>query len=186
MKHYRLITILVCFTISFCTNALAYKANDDRFNVRVAVVDVQSTLENSLAVQSIRESVYQVNEKIQQDMSDKLAEFKKIEATIFAKRSSISDEEFEKEVLRFEKAVNLVKKKIQDRKMHLERTHAEAMAKVYEAAINIISNLAEKHNINLVIPNTQILFAKSTLNMTAEVIIELNNKLKTVKMKYEL
>lgn len=186
MKHYRLITILICFTISFCTNTFAYNASDDRFQVRVAVVDVQSILENSLVVQSIRESVYQVSEKIQHDMSDKEAEFKKIEATIFAKRSSISDKEFEKEVLRFEKAVNLVKKKIQARKTHLERAHAEAMGKVHAETINIISTLAEKHNINLVIPNAQILFAKSTLNMTAEVITELNNKLRTVKMKYEI
>ena len=186
MKHYRLITILVCFTISFCTNTFAYNANDDKFHVRVAVVDVQSILENSLAMQSIKESAYQVGQKIQQDISDKETEFKKLESTINAKRSSISEEEFEKEVLRFEKAVNLVKKKIQDRKMHLERAHAEAMAKVYETINNIISDLAGKHKVDLVIPRAHILFAKSTLDITLEVITELNNKLKTVKMKYEL
>lgn len=186
MKHCRLITILVCFAINFCTNTFAYNTNDDRFQVRVAVVDIQSILENSLAVRSIRESVYKVSEKIQQDISDKEKEYKKIESALAAKRSSLNEEEFEKEVLRFEKAVNIIKKEIQARKTHLERAHAEAMGKVHETTINIISNLAEKYNINLVIPSAQILFAKSTLNMTLEVTTELNNKLKTVKMKYEL
>lgn len=182
MKHCRFITILVCFTINFCTNTFAYNTNDERFQVRVAVVDIQSVLDNSSAVQAIRESVYRVSEKIQQDISDKETEFKKLESTINAKRSSISEEEFEKEVLRFEKMANLIKKEIQERKTHLEKAHAEAMGKVHETTINIISDLAEKHNINLVIPSAQILFAKSTLNMTLEVITELNNKLKTIQM----
>lgn len=185
MKYCHLITILFFFIINFCTNVLAYDTNSDRFQVKVAVVDVQSTLENSVAVQSIREAVYKVSKKIQQDMADKDIELKKIETALIEKRPSISEEEFQKEVLQFDGMVNLARKDIQDRKTHLDRAHAEAMGKVHETTINIISDLAKKHNVDLVIPRAQILFAKSTLNMTMEVIDELNSKLKNVEMEYE-
>ena len=118
-------------------------------------------------------------------MSDKEVEFKKIESTLIEKRPSISEEEFQMEVLHFDEMVNLARKEIQDRKIHLDRAHAEAMGKVHETTLNIISDLAKKHNVDLVIPRAQILFAKSTLNMTLEVIDELNNKLKDVKVDYE-
>ena len=94
MKYCSFATILVCFALAFCTKVFAYSTNDDRFQVRIAIVDVQFILENSMAVQSIRESVYRVHKKIQQDMSNKEAELKKIESTLIEKRSSIGEEKF--------------------------------------------------------------------------------------------
>ncbi|WP_425363823.1 OmpH family outer membrane protein [Candidatus Tisiphia endosymbiont of Hybos culiciformis] len=158
---------------------------DNRFVARIAIVDVQSILEHSAAIQSIRKYVDQISKKIRQDLSRKDMELKEIDNLLMGKRNSVSEVAFEQEVNDFHKKVNIAQKEIQDRKVHLEQAHAEGIGKVQETIIKIINDLAEKHNLDLVIPSTQVLFAKNTLNITQEVIVELNNKLKHVTIKYE-
>ncbi len=207
MKHYSWLTIISCLVINYCSTIHASNTNvenrnvdsslmirshkgnnshiDNRFVARIAIVDVQSILEHSAAIQSIRKYVDQISKKIRQDLSRKDMELKEIDNLLMGKRNSVSEVAFEQEVNDFHKKVNIAQKEIQDRKVHLEQAHAEGIGKVQETIIKIINDLAEKHNLDLVIPSTQVLFAKNTLNITQEVIVELNNKLKHVTIKYE-
>lgn len=185
MKHYRLI-ILICLVIN-CYKTV-YAANTDiktNFIAKIAVVDIQAILENSLAVQSIRKSVDILNKKIQQDVSQKEIEFKEEEALLMAQRNSLGELEFERRVNDFNQKVNSLQKDMHDKKRHLEHAHAEAIGKVQEVTNKIINDLATKDNIDLVIPTTHVLFAKNTLNITLTIITKLNNKLKYVKIDYQ-
>ncbi|WP_250310722.1 OmpH/Skp family outer membrane protein [Rickettsia endosymbiont of Oedothorax gibbosus] len=186
MKHYIWLTIISCLVINYGSTIYASDTNvGNRFDAKIAIVDVQSVLEHSAAIQSIRKAVEQIGKQIRQDLSKKDIELKKIDNLLMEKRNSVSESAFEQEVNAFNKKVNIAQKEIQDRKARLEQSHAEGIGKVQETIIKIINDLAEKHNLDLVIPNTQILFAKNTLNITQEVIAELNNQLKHVIIKYE-
>lgn len=191
MKHYIWLTIISCLVINYYSTIHASNRNvdsrsiDNRFAARIAIVDVQSILEHSAAIQSIRKSVDQIGEKIRQDISKKDMEFKEIDNLLMGKRNSVSESAFEQEVNDFYKKVNIAQKELKDRKIHLEQAHAEGVGKVQKTIIKIINDLAEKYNLDLVIPNTQILFAKNTLNITQEVIAELNNKLKYITINYK-
>ncbi|MDR0329465.1 MAG: OmpH family outer membrane protein [Rickettsia sp.] len=180
------LTIIFCLIINCYSTIHASNTNiENRFATRIAIVDIHSILEHSVAIQSIRKSVDQISEKIRQDLSKKDGELKEIENLLMGKRNSLSESAFEQEFSLFEKEINIAQKEIRDRKVRLEQAHAEGIGKVQETITKIISVLAEKYNLDLVIPNTQILFAKNSLNITQEVIAELNNKLKHVTIKYE-
>ncbi|WP_375359818.1 OmpH family outer membrane protein [Candidatus Tisiphia endosymbiont of Nemotelus uliginosus] len=197
MNYYSWLTIISCLVINCCSTIHASNTNaeisshisnshiDNRFAARIAIVDVQSILEHSAAIQSIRKYVDQISKKIRQDLSKKDMELKEIDNLLMGKRNSVSESAFEQEVNDFHKKVNIAQKEIQDRKIRLEQAHAEGIGKVQETIIKIINDLAEKHNLDLVIPSTQVLFAKNTLNITQEVIVELNNKLKHITINYE-
>ncbi|MFY9590017.1 OmpH family outer membrane protein [Rickettsia endosymbiont of Halotydeus destructor] len=179
--------LFICFLIASLP-VFAKRGNiqnkEDNFSVRVAVVDIQSILEGSVAIQNLRETVSRLNQKIQQDISKKEIEFKPLEENLIKERQSLSEVDFEKRVNEFNVKVSEVKKEIQARKTKLEQAHAEAMGMIHEMTITIITELAEKYDLNLVIPNTQILYARNNLNITAEVTFILNERLKNVTVNY--
>lgn len=186
MKYYKrlLFIYLLIISLPIFGQQENIQNKEDNFKVRVAVVDIQSILEGSIAIQNLRKIVEQFNQKIQQDIATKEAEFKPLEEKLIKERQLLSEDDFEKRVNEFNAKVSEAKKEIQVRKTRLEQAHAEAMGMIHEMTITIISELAEKHNLNLVIPSTQILYAKNNLNITAEVTFILNERLKDVTVNY--
>ena len=73
---------------------------------------------------------------------------------------------------------------MQIKKTSLEQAHGEAMGMVHQTIVEIIGDLAKKHGFNLVLPSSQVLFVDNELNLTLEVITNLNNRLKTVEVNY--
>jgi Skp family chaperone for outer membrane proteins len=172
--------------MSFAFAAEAEKTqHSDDFTVKIAVVDVQSVLENSLVVRALRSSIEEINKKMQQELSQQELELKEIEDDLIKKRDKLSEIDFEKELSFFNHKVNLAQQKSQLQKSQLEKAYAEAMAKVHEATLNIIKNFSQKNKrYNLVLPSSQILFAADNLNITSQVIDELNKSLSDIKINY--
>ncbi|MCX4079362.1 OmpH family outer membrane protein [Rickettsia rhipicephali] len=182
---YRILCLCI-FIINFSTITEAQNVpiKEDNFKVRVAVADVQSILEGSIAIKDLRKKIEKLNHKIQEDIAAKEAEFKPLEEKLLNERSHLSETEFEHKVNEFNAKVSHVRKEIQIKKTKLEQAHAEAMSRVHEITITIISELAEKYNLNLVIPSAQVLYAKNNLNITSEVTFMLNERLKEVTINY--
>ena len=157
----------------------------NNFDAKIAIVDIQYILENSVAIKSIRKDIEIISQEIQKDMSKKETELKKLEETLVKKRDSLKEEDFNIAVNSFNIKVSEAQKDIQSKKTRLEQAHSKAVGTVYETTIEIITNLSKKKNFNLVIPTAQILFAKDDFNITSEVIVELNNKLQLVKVNYK-
>ncbi|WP_375326719.1 OmpH family outer membrane protein [Candidatus Tisiphia endosymbiont of Nemotelus uliginosus] len=186
MTHYRWLITIIYIILSYYTPVYAAHSNNEtKFLGQIAIVDIPAVLESSVAIHSIRKSVENISKKIQQTLLEKDAEFKALESKLLAKRNNISEAAFNEEVHHFNQNVNVARKHLQEKKIMLTHSHSEAVGKVQQAILNIISTLAEKYNIDIVISNTQILFAKNTLNITSEVIEELNNSLKQVEITYE-
>lgn len=185
-KYYNWLIAAICVILSFSVTTYASIPNNkNKYLARIAIVDIQSVLEASIAIQSVRKSVDSISKKIQQDMLKKEMELKEIEGKLLEKRPTLSEDDFNKEVLNFNKKVNSVKKEIQERKIRLEQSHSEAIGKVQDVIIDIIGSSAKKHDIDVVMPNTQILFSRNTLNITNEIIQTLNNNLKHIEVAYE-
>jgi len=157
----------------------------DNFDAKIAIVDIQYILENSLAIQSIRKDIERIGREIEKDMLKKEAELKKIEEALVKKRDSLKEEDFNIEVNLFNAKVSQAQQEIQSKKTRLEQAHSKAVSKVYETTIEIITDLSKKKNFNLVIPTAQILYAKDNFNITSEVIVKLNAKLTLVPVNYK-
>ncbi|HJD55541.1 MAG TPA: OmpH family outer membrane protein [Rickettsia endosymbiont of Pyrocoelia pectoralis] len=183
MKH-RILYLFLIISFPLFANSEIIEDKDNNFKVRVAVVDVQSILEGSIAIKDLRNKIEKLNHKIQEDIGAKEAEFKPMEEKLINERASLSEDDFERKVNEFNAKVSHVRKEIQTKKTKLEQAHAEAMSKVHETTIIIISELAEKYNLNLVLPSAQVLYTKNNLNITSEVTFLLNERLKEVTINY--
>jgi Skp family chaperone for outer membrane proteins len=177
IKHALLIAALLC--------SQQAQAAENKYTARVAVVDVQSILEKSLAVQSIRKSIDQISDTIQKEMSAKELEFKGAEEAIVKKRGVLSDDAFDKEVSAFQKKVSDAQRSIQEKRTKLEQAHTEAVSKVHENTIMIIDKMSKERGFNIAIPSSQVLYAIESLNITEDVIENLNAQLKSVPVNYK-
>ncbi len=168
-------------SLTFCGIVSA----QDRYVAKVAVVDVESILENSLAITSIRKSINELSENIQKDIAEQEKGFKKQEQELLESQKTLSQEKFDSLAAKFNKNVSNIQKNIQLKKIALEQAHSRAIEVVHQKTISIISDLAKEYNFNIVLPSSQVLFVISELNITLEVISRLNDSLKEVPIDYQ-
>jgi Skp family chaperone for outer membrane proteins len=156
----------------------------ERHIAKIAVVDVESILENSIAVTGIRKAINELSENIQKEILQQEKELKKRHQELLDLQKTLSPEKFDSLVLQFNKNTSKVQKNIHLKKIALEQAHSQAREVVHQKISTIISDLAKKRNFNIVLPSSQILHVTTELNITPEVISKLNESLTEVPINY--
>jgi len=154
-------------------------------SAKIAVVDVESILENSSAIGSIRKSINELTKTIENEISEQEKEYKKRQQELLELQKTVSQEKFDSLVLKFNKNVSKIQKHIQQKKIALEYARSQAIEVVHQKTISIIGDLAKKYSFDIVLPTSQVLYVKSELNITPEVISQLNDSLKEVPINYQ-
>lgn len=154
------------------------------FSHDIAVVNMPELFEKSLAIKSVKDQLERISETIQAEMNKKERELKNEEEQIISKQATLSQEAYQREVEKFSDKVNKEHNIVQNKKMKLDRANAEAMEKVYDRIGEIIKQLAKKHNFKIAQSSTQIIWYDETLDITADILEQLNKSLKSVQVKY--
>lgn len=159
-------------------------ASDKKYEARIAVVDLHLVLEKSMAIQGMNQQISNIGSELEKIMHDKEIELKKDEENIIQKRGNVSEEEFEKEVAKFNKKLSDTQNMMQDKKTRLDRAHALGMQQVHDSIIDIIKSLTKEHDFNIVVQSSLSLYHAEGLDITEMVISGLNKKLKTIPFNY--
>jgi len=182
MKFFKIYIFIII--INFVS--IAFAAVQSNKNVaKIAVVDVESILENSLAIANIKGSINALGESIQDELTQKEKEFKKREQELIELQKTLPKEKFDSLVNNFNQSINQAQKNFKIKKLALEQAHSRGIEKVQKTILTIIGELAKKHDFNTVLPSTHVLFIKDELNITNEVLSTLNARLVEVPIDYE-
>lgn len=157
----------------------------NNFDAKVAVIDIEAIFEHSVAVKKLKNHITQISQQIQNDLTQQEIELKINESELIKQRPNITQKEFDIKLFAFNKKVAQAQQDVQRKKIALEQAHSDAVSIVHQNTMEIIKKQAEQLNFNLVIPSSQILFVKNHLNITEQVIKELNETLKSVNLKYK-
>lgn len=179
---------LVFFVFTFLALPQISSAEEkdlNRFVAKVAVVDIEAILEHSMAIKHIKSSISEISNQIQNNLTQQEIELKRIEEELVKQRGIIVEAEFNNKVNEFNKKVTAAQQEVQKQKTALEHAHSEAIAQIHKSVTTIIKNLTKKHDFNLVLFGSQVLFAESKLNITDEIIENLNQILPTVELNYK-
>lgn len=185
-KFSRQISIFQVIIALACVVALLPQqiyANKDQ--IKIAVVDVQYVIDHSVAVAELRKSIDKISEILHKEMAEKEVSLKNKEKELLEKKSKIKQAEFDKLVNSFYKEVSIVQHDTQQKKAKLEQAHADAIAKIHENVLKIIAKLADEKKFNIALPISQILYTDKNLSITEEVILKLNESLKSVPLNYK-
>lgn len=179
------ISMKILFNILILFASLQVFADQKQsYEAKVAILDVQEVLSKSKVAQSLNEQISKISDQHFKEISTTESELKKTEEELLQKREKLTEVEFEKEVEQFNRRVSEFQKNMKHQKNKIEQAHAEAIGEIHNYIIKIISQLSKKNNFNMTIPSSQIIYFSPSLDITAEVIKELNQHMQKVNLKY--
>ncbi|MBT6204118.1 MAG: OmpH family outer membrane protein [Alphaproteobacteria bacterium] len=148
----------------------------------IAVVDVQRLLQESLAGQSIESQLQQARSAFGNDISQKETALRDRERQLVDQSAILAAEVLAEERRKFEEEVIALQREVRERQQGMEQAYAEAIATVRENVIAILQNLVEQRGIDVVLPRSGYLVANRELDLTDEILGELNQVLPSLTL----
>ncbi|GBD42008.1 hypothetical protein HRbin39_01395 [bacterium HR39] len=136
----------------------------------VAVVDYQRVLREAKAAQSIRRQLEERRAAFEREVREEQARLVERERELTRQRPLLSPEAFAERRRQFEEEAARVQRLVQSRRQELDRAAAEAYARVRDAVVRVVSELAEEKGFNLVLPSSAVLLFAPELDLTEDVL----------------
>ena len=149
---------------------------------RIAILEFQRIMLESAAANDIKVQIDQRRQVYQSEITQKEQELRAAQQELSRQATILAPEALEQKRREFEAQVAEVQAGMQTRKRELDQAYAYGMKEVQRALTVIIAALAKERGFNLVLPNAQIMFADSSLNITDEALRRLNAQLPSVKV----
>ena len=175
-----LLTVFTVFGFSF-DEAQAQDKNEGAA-FRVAVVDMEKVMAAAKAPQSIRSQINEKRKLFQAEIQKEEKDLREGNQELARQRTIMSPEAFKEERRKFEERFVAAQRKMQERKMTLDRARAAAMDKVSDALKQVITKIVKDNGITLLLRREQTVFTDKRLEVTQFVVTELDKLLPSVKV----
>lgn len=149
---------------------------------RIAIVDYQLIQKNSTAMADIQTQIEERRLLYQEEISGQEKELRANDQELVRQRSVLTAEAFALKRREFEAKVAKVQRQVQDRKRELDQAYEYGMNQVQLVINDIIAELSRQKNFNLVLSRQQIVFSVNSINISADIIQILNERLPLVEV----
>jgi outer membrane protein len=153
-------------------------------NLTVLVVDVQSLLQNSKAAKMVRQQIEQKRNEYAKDISHQEEELRKERDTLQRQQASLSAEAMSQKGREFQQKVNDLDRNVQGKRQSLEKSNAEALEKIQESMLKIITEIAKDRKANLVFQRGDLVLFDQGFDVTDEVLQKLDEQLPTMTVNF--
>ena len=147
---------------------------------KIAFIDVQYIMENSLAGKSLKKQLENNHKKNLKEFKSKEENLKTKEKEILKKKNILSKEEFQKEISDLRDEVKKYNEERNQKINSLTKIRLESMEKILKNLSPILTEYSEENNISIVMDKKYIIVGKTELNLTEEVLKLLDNKIKKI------
>lgn len=145
-----------------------------------AVVDYQRVLQEARASRSIAEQMDERRKAYHDEISAEEERLFEAEKALSKQRSVLSEEAINAKQKELEASVQAVRELTQKRRQQLEQVSAEAVTQVERALFEVLTTIAEERGLNVVLPTSQVLFFSRQIDLTEEVLAQLDARLSEV------
>ena len=146
----------------------------------VAIVDYQRILRDSLAAQSIRRQVEDLRVRFEQEIDLERQRLEAQDSTLNEQRTILGVDAYRDLRRAFEADVANVQRLVQERRRILDVASGEAFQRVREEIVDVMNDLGDVYAFNLVLPRSDVLVFTPDIDLTAEVMSALDERLPTV------
>lgn len=182
---FSLLKIIFCMSLILAVCLFAGHSSKAYATQKIAIVDVQQIMRDSVVAKSIQKQISTLREKYKKEIASEEEGLRKAEQDILAKRSSLTAEEFQKERKSFETKLGTVQKNVRSKQEKLDKAFNKAMETVRAKAVEIIAALAEETNASIVLPRQNVIIIDKNIDLTDAAMKRLNASLKDVKVKVQ-
>jgi outer membrane protein len=151
----------------------------------VGVVNVQKIMRDSKAAQSVRTQLQTKQKAFQSDLDAKEKALLAEDQALAKEQATAKDKAaFEKKVKDFRTKAASAQRDVQTKKAQLDKAFAGALEEIQNSVIAIVKTVAAEKKMNVVVSSSQVLYADTALDMTAQVLQQLDAKLPSVSVKF--
>ncbi|MDX1542093.1 MAG: OmpH family outer membrane protein [Geminicoccaceae bacterium] len=147
-----------------------------------AVIDYQRILRDARAAKSIREQIERRREAYQGEIGREEERLREADQAFAKQRSLLTPEALAEKRREFEQEVVEVQRMVQERRRKLDLASAAALNEVKKSLIEIVTGIAEARGFNLVLPSSEVLFFARSIDLTEEVLAQLDQRLPNVQV----
>ena len=144
----------------------------------IAYIDMDFIIKNSEIGKKTLDTINILNDKNINELKEKEKILKDLESEIISKKNIMSKENFDKEVLLFKNKAN----KFKEDQIKMTEDFNEYKKKELDGILSkispIINAYIEKKSVKILLDSKNILIGRSNLNLTNEVLKEINEKIK--------
>jgi Skp family chaperone for outer membrane proteins len=152
--------------------------------LNILVVDVQSLLQNSKSAKMVRQQIEAKRAEYAKDISQQEQTLRTERDALQRQQGSLSAEALNQKGREFQGKVNELDKNVQAKRQALEKSNVEALEKIQEAMLKIITDIAKERKANLVFQRSELVLFDQGFDVTDEVLQKLDEQLPTLAVNF--
>tara|TARA_B100002051_G_C16550258_1_gene542207 strand:+ start:348 stop:872 length:525 start_codon:yes stop_codon:yes gene_type:complete len=173
MKKY---LIFIIFILNFFFLNYSYS------NDKIAYIDIDYIVKNSLAGKSIAEVIEKNNQINLKKFNDIETKLKSEEKEIIAQRNILNDEEFQKKINILKEKINDYRNQKKNEINNLNNQRFELTKKLLDELNPLLANYSTEKSLAMIVDKKSIVIGKKNLDITNDILKQLNNTLKNVEV----
>jgi Skp family chaperone for outer membrane proteins len=150
----------------------------------VIVVDVQSLLQNSKAAKMVRQQIETKRADYAKDISHQEETLRQERDALQKQQASLTSEQLNAKGRDFQAKVNELDRDVQAKRQALERSNADALQKIQEVMVKIITDIAKDRKANLVFQRSELVLFDQGFDVTDEVLQKLDEQMPTLTVNF--
>jgi Skp family chaperone for outer membrane proteins len=153
-------------------------------SMTVMVVDVQSLLQNSKAAKMVRDQIEGKRAEYAKEISRQEEALRHERDSLQKQQASLSAEQLNSKGREFQAKVNELDRDVQAKRQALERSNADALQKIQEAMVKIITEIAKDRKANLVFQRSELVLFDQGFDVTDQVLTKLDEQMPTLTVNF--
>lgn len=150
----------------------------------ILVVDIQSLLQNSKSAKMVRQQIEQKRSEYAKEISQQEEGLRKERDALQRQQASLSAEALNQKGREFQAKVNELDRSVQGKRQALERSNADALEKIQEAMLKIITGISKERKANLVFQRSELVLFDQGFDVTDAVLQQLDEQLPTLTVNF--
>lgn len=147
---------------------------------KFAIVDIKQIEDEAVVTKNLKNQIAKAGEVLEKEVTDARAEMEKKVADLQKAASTLSSEAVEKRKGDLQKEFMAIEGSLQEHDAAIQEARTKALETINQKVKDIAKKIAEKRDYEAVFASTFIIYYPSALDITKDVINELNSEMKTV------
>lgn len=152
--------------------------------LNVLVVDVQSLLQNSKSAKMVRQQIEAKRAEYAKEIQRQEEALRKERDTLQRQQQTLTPQALSQKGREFQQKVNDLDKSVESKRQALEHSNAEALEKIQQAMLKIITEIAKERKANLVFQRSELVLFDQGFDVTDQVLQKLDEELPTLKVNF--
>lgn len=151
----------------------------------IAYVNIDLIMHDSSAGKSVKEQLDTKRQSFKTEMSRKENELNKEQESLAQQRAVLSPDAFEKKAKAFRAKANAAQKDVEAKGNELNSAVNSSLGQIQKAVFEIVSKISKDKGYSVIIPTSALLYADPKLDITNEVMTQLNATLPKVTVNFK-